>query len=338
MVLGGAVPVGRKAEELAGVLDLDMEPRRGFSVFENSGPEVPVGRNAVELAGGAVPVGRNAVELAGVVGAVPEGADTSRADVTFPDWMGTALGPVARSVTFAETTGAPEEPVGMWADWTGTNEDPVAPDNCVLFRLTPVPRGMEMVVNGAVPGSDALTVGIGAVPDNVTLPVASGRTLGLCTVRDLGRPNRSSPEFENSGPVLPLAVGKTTLDSGERVTEGCPAVTKGCSALLLLEEVRFAGIGGSSAEGCSSAPLAVGKIALEFAVSNGTELDGCSTLPLAVGRSKVRRLFDASARSGKHHARVRGDQSHADGRLRDNDHLRRGPHLVPAIRNVQWWW
>jgi hypothetical protein len=45
-VFGGAVPVGRKAVEFAGVLDLDMEPRRGFSVFENSGPEVLVGRNA----------------------------------------------------------------------------------------------------------------------------------------------------------------------------------------------------------------------------------------------------------------------------------------------------
>jgi hypothetical protein len=91
--------------------------------------------------------------------------------------------------------------------------------------------------------------------------------------------------------VLPLAVGKTTLelaDSGERVTEGCPAVTKGCSAPLLVGEVRFTEMGGSPAEGCSSAPLAVGKIALEFAVSNGTKLDGCSTLPLAIGRITVR--------------------------------------------------
>ena len=263
---GGAVPVGRNAVELAGVIDLENEPRRGLSVFEKSSIEK-----------GAVPMG-----------AVPLGAVTSGPEVILADCIGTELGPVARSEEFTETVGAAEDPKGLFADWTGTMEDPVAPDNCVLFKATPVLRGMGTPVTGAVPGNEAFAVGIGAVPDKVTLLVTSGCALGMLEVRDLKCPNRSPSEFEKSGPVLPLAVGKAALeltDSGGRVTE---AATKGCSVPLLAVLVRFRGTGGRPPEGCSTLPLAVGKTALEFTESSEKEAEGCSTLPLAVGRATVR--------------------------------------------------
>lgn len=152
-------------------------------------------------------------------------------------------------------------------------------------------KGIGTAVKDAVPGNDTLTVGISTVSDKVTLPVGRGSPLGPADARVLECTNRSSPEFENSGPVLPLAVGKTALelaDSGESVTEGWSAVTKGCSPPPLEDAVRFAGIGGTPAEGCSTPPLAVRKIALEFAVNSGTEAEGCATLPLAVGRTRVR--------------------------------------------------
>lgn len=254
IMLDEAVPVGRNAVELA-------EPRRGLSVFEKS-PTV-VGTET---------------------GAVPLRAVTSAGEVTLADCTGTALDPVAKRVKFAETTGAAEDPNGLFADCTGMIEDPVAPDGCVLFSAIPVLRGMETAVTRAVPENEAFAVGTGAVPDKVTLPVMSGCALGMLEVRDLERPSRLSSEFEKSGPVLPLAVGNATLE----FPESGGRVTKGCSVPLLAIVVRLAGTGGISPEGFSALPLAVGKIALEFTESIEKEADGCPTLPLAVGKTTVK--------------------------------------------------